>query len=202
MAAPSKFDVARQRLGQQVTAGKQEQEDALKRRFAALGGAGSGAQIKQEQLVKERAQQQLAQGTEAIGAQEQEEQRQQAEIEKQRQFQSAERQASEAFQAAQQEKGMGFAREQFEFQKGRAAADDVWRQKAFDLDSTWKEKTFGAQGDQFRQQMEMASRQFDLDQQISDANLRIQNKMANKKGIFEQFGSTVGDVFSPSKWKF
>lgn len=137
MAEPTQYDIARKRAEQQSRGALQSQQDALKRRFASLGAASSGAAIKQEQLAAEKSQEQLQTTQEAIGAQEAAEKQKRADIQEERTFQKglaeegrkfaiAEREAAQTFQAGQSQK-------QMDFQKGIQEWSQSQAGKEFDL---------------------------------------------------------------------
>ncbi len=65
-ALKRRFDVRRERAGQENVAAVNQADDALKRRFSAIGGAGSGAAIKLQQQMLEKGNQQKAQAFEDI----------------------------------------------------------------------------------------------------------------------------------------
>jgi hypothetical protein len=117
MAATSVFDLAKKRAQQKATSYQQQSTDALKRRFAQMGALQSGAAIKQEQLVAEKAQEQLGQELEGIGAQEAEFNRQQQEVKEGRDWQAGQAEIQRKFESGESALGRAFATA--EAQKGR-----------------------------------------------------------------------------------
>lgn len=87
----------------QQTEGRQlqQEQDALSRRFAAIGGLGSGASIKADQMASQESSRRLSQGKQALGVAEADERFKQEEIEKGRAFQTSERVGSQDFAAGQ-----------------------------------------------------------------------------------------------------
>ena len=66
-----RYDLLRQRVGQQQVAQEQEQEDAMKRRFASMGGLNTGAYIKQSQIAADQAMERRGQALEGVNLAEQ-----------------------------------------------------------------------------------------------------------------------------------
>ena len=64
----SEFDTQRKKAEQQINAQKQGQQDALKRRFAAMGNINSGAYVKANENVDDAAAQQREQANEGINS--------------------------------------------------------------------------------------------------------------------------------------
>lgn len=88
--APNREDLyaqMRNRARQQGVQQKQEQGDALKRRFAAIGNLNSGAYIKASQQQEEAANEQINQATQAVDFQKAQEDTQLAEAQKGRDLQ-------------------------------------------------------------------------------------------------------------------
>lgn len=120
MAAPAlypdlqkRFDQQRTQVGQRVSAARQQNQDALKRRFAAIGGLNSGAAIKQQQLADDTANQQREQGMAAVNDLE----AQAREVQVNRDFQSGEAQKQRDFQSKQSDIDRQFQDKVFQFDK-------------------------------------------------------------------------------------
>jgi hypothetical protein len=205
MEQPDEFELARKQAAQQVQSGVQQQKDALKRRFAALGGLNSGAAIKQEQLAEESGAQRLDQANQVIGSAQRKEAQRLREVQEGRDFARSEREASQGF-------ARDMSREQMRGQQ-EFASNEAEKQRAFATGERTSSQKFSAeqakmaqdlQSSQFGKQMEMADRQFAEDQYINRENLRIANKMAGKKGMFESmfsastYSGAVNDIMSPA----
>lgn len=95
------FELQRKRAQQQQTQAQQGAQEAIQRRFASLGAAGSGAAIRQEQLARQQVQQQYSQNLEGINVSEAQENQRQAEIKQQQKFASTEANKSRQFSAEQ-----------------------------------------------------------------------------------------------------
>lgn len=95
------FERQRKKASQAVNAQTQGKTEALKRRFASLGAANSGAQIKQETIARDEGTRQLQNANEAIDSAEIQETQRRDEIDQARQFATSERVASQGFGAEQ-----------------------------------------------------------------------------------------------------
>jgi hypothetical protein len=97
-ANTGQFDLARKRAEQRANA---EQDDALKRRFAAMGGLNSGAYIKQQSVQADDAAKRRADVMEGIDVAESNEAQRQREVQEGREFARSERLGSQDFSASQ-----------------------------------------------------------------------------------------------------
>jgi len=165
MMAASQFDIARKRAEQQSRASVQGQQEALKRRFASMGAAGSGAALKQEQLAAEKGQEQLGQQMEAIGAAEQQETERKAEVAQAQQFQSGEAEKARQFAIAERQ-----ASEQF--QSANTAKTQAFQERV----QAWNESQAG-------KEMDMALQQFNQDKETTEFNRRLSIATARREGI-------------------
>lgn len=120
------FELQRKRAQQEANAAKQQQTDALKRRFAATGMLNSGAAIQQERLANEAVDKQLSERGEAIDTAQRAEARRLAEIKEARDFAKAEREASQGFAREERLGSQGFQESMFgkqtAFQRGEREA--------------------------------------------------------------------------------
>jgi hypothetical protein len=205
--AVNKFDLARQRAGEQANSQAQQQNDSIRRRFASLGNLNSGAAIKQEQISADNANKARADAVASIDAEE-------ASAEEAKNFQREQMKAQQDFQAgqsgldrAQQEKlqqqGFGFQGGEnalarrlqqemqdkgFTFQGGESALQRALAEKMqgqqfnFQSDQQNRQNDFtrsmshdeaNRRADMFRQQMEMAQKEFDRDGDIMKFNQSI-----------------------------
>lgn len=96
------FELARKRAMAQVNQGRGQASDALARRLAAMGQSNSGTAIRQQNLIEEQAQSQLALANEGIQAQE---------AQAQRELQAQE--DNKAFQSGEAIKGRNFQRDMY-----------------------------------------------------------------------------------------
>lgn len=133
--AIDKFQIARQRAQQQVGAETQEQQEALRRRFASMGGLQSGAAIKQEQLAGEQGAKRLMEANQNIDVAQQGELERKAEVEAGRKFQSGEREAGQAFASKEAGTGREFAALQAEAQRKFASGERLSSQEFASLEA-------------------------------------------------------------------
>lgn len=112
------YDYLRQKAKEQSQQQAQQEDDALKRRFAAQGTLNSGAYLKTQENQDELHARQAADAQNQIGFQE-------AQEKSARQYQTSEREASQLFQ------------------KSLVDSDQAFKAKYADLDNAFREKEFG-----------------------------------------------------------
>ena len=189
------FALARKRLTQQSGIERQQAEDALKRYYARLGGLSSGSYIKQIQEAQQTASERSQQGTEMLDIAELQELQRRKEIEEQRTFASTEAEKQRGFLKEEAGIGRKFSAEESllgrEFAKGESllgrefasreakigrdfAGSESAMQRAF------QEKVFASEEASKIKQMDLAERQFTLDQQIAEFNKQIALHEQNK----------------------
>lgn len=201
MVDPSaRFQRLRQRAKQEQGAQTQAQQEALQRRFAALGQQGSGADIKTQMLAEEAGQKQLARVQEGIMSAEEEDILRRQEIEKQRQFQAGEAEKGRQFAAEQAEIARQAGLEQLGVQQEFASEQaKLGRdfQKSENLAARtqqaeqWK-KSFEESISQFEQQMSFAQEKFAEEVRINNKNLKIQAEAMKDPGLI---GGLFDDIF-------
>jgi len=200
MVDPSaRFQRLRQRAKQEQGAQTQAQQEALQRRFAALGQQGSGADIKTQMLAEEAGQKQLGRVQEGIMSAEEEDILRRQEIEKQRQFQAGEAEKGRQFAAEQAEIARQAGLEQLGVQQ-EFAAEQAKLGRDFQSSEALKART--QQAEQFKQsfeesirqfeaQMELAKEQFAEEIRINNKNLKIQEDGQKNPGIFGEIIETI-----------
>ena len=201
MVDPSaRFQRLRQRAKQEQGAQTQAQQEALQRRFAALGQQGSGADIKTQMLAEEAGQKQLGRVQEGIMSAEEEDILRRQEIEKQRQFQAGEAEKGRQFAAEQAEIARQAGLEQLGVQQEFASEQaKLGRdfQKSENLAARtqqaeqWK-KSFEKSISQFEQQMSFAQEKFAEEVRINNKNLKIQAEAMKDPGLI---GGILEDLF-------
>lgn len=107
-AISRRYALLNQQLGRREAAQLQGEKEALSRRFASIGGLGSGASIKTEQIASQESARRLGEGRASLGVAELEERARQEEIEKQRAFQRSEREAGQTWQSGEAGKQRSF----------------------------------------------------------------------------------------------
>jgi hypothetical protein len=128
------YDAIRQRLKSQYTQQRQDQTDAIQRRFAANGMSGSGAYGKAQDQANADVSKQEAEATSNLDFAEANELQRRKELEEGRQFQTSERLGSQAFQTSE-----------------RAGAQQ-FNEGMFNKDLDFKKEQFGEQKQQFAQE--------------------------------------------------
>jgi len=161
-AQASQFDVARKKAEQQSRSALQEQQEALKRRFASLGATSSGAAIKQQQIAAEKSQEQLQGAQEAIGAAETAENLRRSDIKEEREFQRGMAEEGRKFAIAEREAGQSF-------QAGQTQRQMDFQQRIQD----WSQSQAGKEFD-------LAFAQFEQDKESTEWNKRLQGLIAGK----------------------
>jgi hypothetical protein len=168
------FKAARERAGQRAVGDQQNADDAIKRRFTAMGAVNSGAAVKagqQAQASISRNRDEAIATVDAAEAQRNDriDERDFAagEAEKQRSFASKEGLMGREFQSGEAEKGRGFQREQ-------SGIDRAFQEKVFSFDSSSKLR-----------QMDLADKDFALKKDESEWNKRLEEyKIGNSGGFF------------------
>lgn len=155
------FDNQRKNITQDATKRSQENEDVIQRRFAALGQAGSGAQIGTT-LKAQNDNAQLAQ--KAYG--------------------DLDAQATQAEMQAQETK------EGRDFQAGLAEKQNAFQREMAGSDAALKREFFTKEQENAAKQMDLAERQFALDADTTGFNKRMAELEAGKedKGLLGQGG--------------
>lgn len=173
------FDLARKKANEQITTQASQNQDALTRRFARIGGGlQSGAFVKQAQQADEQATQQKAQAMESIAAQEAQARRVLEREEAQKEFQSQEAIAARNAQ-----------REQFN-------VDIDFRDRVFRFDANSKLAALDMQRDEQEFNKRVAMSQMDEDQLLGmgaegDA---YREETARKKGEIENAKNRAKDA--------
>lgn len=165
--AANPFERQREQAVQRAGATAQASGDAIKRRFAAMGGMNSGAAVKAEQIARDTANQQKEDAIAGVNAAESQDMAQKQEMQANRDFQSNEAKLGRDFQSTEAQKGR-------DFQKGQSDIDRAFQDKVFQFDSNSKLR-----------QLDLADKQFALGKDESEFNKRLARYEAgNKGGLF------------------
>jgi len=121
-----KYELMRQRVGQEAQAQGDIQSSALQRRQAQLGNLQSGAAIKQQQQVGEAVAQQKQKAVEGVDLAQAGEEAQQAQIKQAQDFSTGERLAAQQYGAGEAEKQRGFQQKQID-------TENIFKEKAMTL---------------------------------------------------------------------
>lgn len=158
------YSKQREGIKQRFNAQGQERNDALTRRFAAMGGGLSGgAAIKQQQLQDDSNSQQREEAIQGVNAHE-----------AQSNFQSQEANQARAFQAGEAEKSRGLQKEQFGAEMGL-------RNKSFEFEKSAKLRD-----------LDRLDQQFGLEAQAQGFNTELAKDQAKKTGGLFGGGGTLG----------
>lgn len=198
------LETARNRAKQRANVAGQEASQAIRRRFAALGGVSGGAAIKQESLARGRAQEIGERAIEGIDIEEARERQRQEEIKEQRTFASGEALKAREFGAGQAEKQRGFLAGQSEL--GREfAGEQGEKQRGFAAEQSELQRRFvAAESDEDRrqrndragEQLQFAREQLAFEKDVAAFNKQI---AAWEQGQpTDLFGSLLGPQFSTS----
>jgi hypothetical protein len=117
------YDAIRQRLKSQYTQARQDQTDAIQRRFAANGMAGSGAYGKAQDQANEQVGKAEADATAQLDFQEANELQRRKELDEGRQFQTSERVGAQQFNEGMFNKDLDLKKQQFDAQKDQFAKE-------------------------------------------------------------------------------
>lgn len=209
MAELDQFSLARKRAQQRTTAETQEQKQALKRRFASMGGLGTGASIKAEQQAEQAGSERLQGAMEGIDVAQAQEAQRQKEIEQAREFQKSEREAAQKYASEESALGREFAKtERIESQsfadaqrlaaeQFQGAQNDEQRamiRNQFNRTMFMEKQKMDIQKSQWSKQMALAMKQFGLDEKVTNANLEMQkwSKEAQQGKMRKSFNSIFG----------
>ena len=206
--AVNPYELQRQRIGRQTEATGQQENEALKRRMARMGGLNSGAYLKASERLSGQQEQNKQNALEGVDIQEAQATEQKAETERGRQFSREERIGSQDFSAGEALKGRTFATGErlsaqdfasLEADKGRkfttgereamqqyatgerlSGQDFANKTRAESQDWQSKESALGRnlQSSQFDKQFGLAERQFTEDQGVTRFNEIIATKQA------------------------
>jgi hypothetical protein len=193
----SQFDVARKRVQEQSASNLQSRKDALARRFAALGNLEGGARLKIEQKVADEESQNLARANEGVDAAQNAELGRRREVIQGQQFATSEREGNQKFageqSAMQRAWGTGEREAGQKFAVGEREAGQTYAsgeaEKQRAVQQTQFDKQYGLATDQFAASKEQFEKTYQLEQKTTEANMRLQEKLANEKGLFEGIGA-------------
>lgn len=200
-AMERRYGLLSKQMERQETQQTEQEKEALRRRFAAMGGLGSGASIKAESLAGEAGARRLSQARMSLESERLREEQQQEELEKQRQFQKSERLGSQQFASSERLGSQQFATQQAEmdrqFSSSERQAQQNWaaQQALLGREFTAEEarKMREMQESQFNASHALAQKEYDLNEKISLENIDMaKQQLANgNKGIFQEIFSDL-----------
>ena len=180
MGGPSQYDVARQQAAQRENSTRQQTDDAISRRFAAMGGGPGGAQIKVQQDVADQSAKRLEGTMQQIDSAERAENERKAEVEAGRAFAREERLGSQGFASAEAAKGR-------DWQTGERLGSQAYG-------------TSEREGTQAFQKM-LADRQNEIDIWKFEEGNEFQEKMLGKEQSFAKKMQGLQQSFADSQLK-
>lgn len=220
----AQFKVAKEKASQETNAQKQSAQDAINRRFAAMGMGNSGAAIKQQRLIEDAAAKNLNAATADINAAEQAERARQFDITDARNYQTQEREASQKYATGErlgsQEFARGervetnaFARQMQEMQNAFAKGERISSQNFtkeqqlmmndFNQRMQKSQNSFAAKMDvragyrfarQLRQQQDQFEKTLAAEKEVNEFNKQMASKKPGKN-IFEKGGDLGTQVY-------
>ena len=187
-ATERRFDILKQKAGQDIRQQTQEAQEGMKRQFARLGGIGTGAFTKQQRLTQEAGAKRLGEAQQNIEFQRLGELQRQQDIKEARAFQTAEREAGQTFAAEQLGRQQEFARaerlgaqefgaSQAELQRKFASGERVAAQE-------FQRGMFDITNQNALRQMDIAEKQLGMENNVNFLNARLQVAEGIKKGLF------------------
>jgi len=215
----AQFDVARKRAQQAENANLQQQQGALARRAAQLGGGPSGALIKQERIAQNESAERVQNANEGINAQEMQERGRVQELNDNRAFQTSERMGSQKFGAGQAQLQRKFqtgerlgsqsfasneARYGRKFAKGEREAGQQFAWKSMGQQQGFQAQQAALaqqmQNAQFQQQFGFSKEQFEQQKFVDAFNMELAKKIQawNEKpgGLDKAFGGLTSENIS------
>ena len=206
----SRYDAMRNRIKQDSSAAAGGDIDAMRRRFASMGGMNSGAAMKQEQMARDSASARADRSIGDIDIQESAEAERLAEAEKQRSYGTSEREASQKFGAGEAEKSRGFATserlgsQQFgagEAEKSRGFATSERLGSEYNTTRERQEGQKFAAGES-RLNRDQAGDQFDRtfaeEQSVNLFNKNQAEGAAKKKSTMDRLNDPIHNIFQPA----
>lgn len=199
----SRFEKAKTRAKQETFASKQAAQEAINRRFAQMGMQGSGASIKQQNLIDQQSEEELGKRLEGISGMQEQEIGRLNEIKQAREYQTKEREAGQEYGNLMLKKQQDYATQEREASQGYASAQSKAAQD-FAASQQEKQNNFAqtmdnVQGGRFAEQMKLERDKFDYDKVIGEFNMNMAKSEANKQDIFGKSESMATDFLQKFK---
>lgn len=197
-AMERRYGLLSKQMERQETQQTEQEKEALRRRFAAMGGLGSGASIKAESLAGEAGARRLSQARMSLESERLREEQQQEELEKQRQFQKSERLGSQQFATQQAEMDRQFSSSERQAQQYWAAQQALLGRE-FTAEEARKMREM--QQSQFDAANKLAFDEFEFNKLVTQGNERRADREADKPGksmleeIFGKISLNPGNLF-------
>lgn len=137
----ARFERQRQLAKQEQGAATQQAQDAMARRYAAMGRTNSGAAIKGERMLQQQSNDVLQKRLQGIQDSQDTEELRRQEIDDARKFQTSEREASQGFSRGEREAGQLFGADQAKLAREFATSERLGGQ-AFQSGEAGKQREF------------------------------------------------------------
>jgi hypothetical protein len=218
-AMDRRYALASQQMRRQEQQQSEKEKEALRRRFAAQGGLGSGASIKAEQVAGQESAKRLGQAESQLEMSRLGEQARQEEIEQARAFQAGESQKGRLFAGEQSQLGRDFAGSQsqltrdFQGEQSQLTRDFQGEQSQLGRDFAGSQSQLGRDfaSEQNRmnrnlqqQGIDLQKQEFEINKLVSLFNMKgdtaaqVRDLFANMLGIKPSESSKVGSGISGS----
>ncbi len=161
------FDIARKHINDQANVVGQQQDDALQRRFAALGGLGSGSLIKQQSIATDQNENRRSDALQATNAQ-------------------------EAQAVAGFKKDFDQQESQKEFSSGESMKGRNMQRELYNSDSKFKDMVFRFDSNSKLSQLDMALDQQALDEKNNEYNKELNDYQQKHSGGLFGGGGFLG----------
>jgi hypothetical protein len=191
-----RFDLIRKRIGQEAESGKQQNQEALQRRFASTGMLGSGAAMKTEQQARTEIDKQRGQAMEGVDVSEMTERGRQAEQAAMMDFAKQERLGSQDFASQQADLMRKFQTGERLSSQKFASAERLGAQ-GFSKQMQELQQDFqkGLFSEQFEEQKKQFGMQFEEDKRINDFNMQMAKAQFDKPGLMDRLMNPAGFAF-------
>jgi len=191
-AVSKRFDVIRKRIGQDVEGGKQQETEALQRRFASAGMLGSGASMKTESQARANLDRQKQQAMEGVDMAEIGEQQRMQEQQAAMDFARSERLGSQEFGAAQADLMRKFQTSERigtqDFSRQERRESEGWSSVMQKRQNDFQYKLFNKQ---FKEQTRQFTILFGEDKNVNEFNKQMAEKQFNKKSLMDKITDPV-----------
>lgn len=188
-----RFDTLRSKVEQEANKANEAQQEAFARRGAATGLGNTGAFMKLGAKAQQEGEANKRNALMDVESQREAAQAGLDEANAQREFARYERQDSERFQRRMAQEAQQFAKKERvasqAFASSEAAAQRGFSREIFDKEMAFKDRVQSAAEGQFLQNLDRVDRQFWEDNRINDFNMKMAEKMFNKKDMFSNIGS-------------
>lgn len=193
----TRYDILRGKISGQTEQKRESQKEAMARRMAAMGGAGSGEAIKEEIEGEKALNVEEMGGRGAVSAAEAEDIGAKMEAERGREYAAGEARSQRGFRRAAQQEQQKFASKEAagsRSQAGRMMFGEIDTNRKLSENRRNFDMGMAKMNESFAQQ------QLDWQKKVDQFNMDMAEAMANKKDIFERAGDWYTKGTGPA-WK-